>query len=126
MVESREWKGRGGNELSAGACEREDCLKRKRSKAPTQKNKRKRFSCWHCGILSSEQGVNCFGLDLGPQLMFTLQIAILLLKIVHSDCKYAQIAPALKNIRLQDVEGMVKCLHSMNIFFFIICSLLKF
>lgn len=49
--------------------------------------------------------------------MFTLQIAILLLKIVHSDCKYAQIAPALKNIRLQDVEGMVKCLYSMNIFF---------
>lgn len=38
-------------------------------------NRRKRFSCWHLGVLSSEQCMSCFGLDLGPQLMFTLQIA---------------------------------------------------
>lgn len=53
MVESREWKGRGGNDLSAGACEREDCLKK--IKSFHTKNSRKRFSCWYCGVLSSEQ-----------------------------------------------------------------------
>lgn len=40
MVESREWKGRGGNDLSAGACEREDCLRK--IKSFHTKNRRKR------------------------------------------------------------------------------------
>lgn len=50
-----------------------------------------------------------------------------LLKIVHSDCKYTEIVPALKNIHDQDVEEMMnpfnvniflhnlmKCLYNMS------------
>lgn len=53
VVVSREWRGQGRNELPAGEYEREDCLKKPESSHMT--NGRKRLSCWHYGVLSSEQ-----------------------------------------------------------------------
>lgn len=85
--------------------------------SPT-KNRRKRFSCWHCGVLSSEQWVlwlrtwtqtNVYSADSNP---------FGLLKVVHSNCKYAQIGLVLRNMRGQDVEEMMKCLCNMNTWFF--------